>query len=334
MLNGTLLLSPTKGTWLDETEAAKEANKMSRLSAAALSPPSAKITASKGLVFQEAAKMALEGKRVVAVGAASAFHAGGGFETGGRHALEEAMCVQSTLYESLLKCYEMAKDANVMPPDWVKQGRWEQHIPDDGVFLSPKVEIFRKGSDEGYEFMDAPALLEAVVSVAMPNRNPGMRDSPVDAHPDPDMYKQQLKRKWRAVFTAAASFTEARTLVIPDAGCGVFRNDPHEVGVACGEVLREKFATCFDEIVITGNQRFFQAVHDCQDVIATPGLQKWSAQMTPRASGSTEASTATNTPSGSDSTRVSTDHTVQALPLPAYPLSIIHKFHPGESMQQ
>ena len=29
---------------------------------------------------------------MVAVNAASAYHAGGGFQTGGRHALEEAMC--------------------------------------------------------------------------------------------------------------------------------------------------------------------------------------------------------------------------------------------------
>ena len=34
----------------------------------------------------------LHGQRVVAVNAASAYHAGGGFQTGGRHALEEAMC--------------------------------------------------------------------------------------------------------------------------------------------------------------------------------------------------------------------------------------------------
>ena len=27
---------------------------------------------------------------------------------------------------------------------------WEQHIPDDGVLLSPKVEIFREGPDAGY----------------------------------------------------------------------------------------------------------------------------------------------------------------------------------------
>merc|ERR1719182_1171651 len=175
------------------------------------------------------------------------------------------MCVQSTLYESLLKGLEIAKDARVMPADWVQQGRWEQHIPDDGVLISPKVEIFRQGSGEGYEFMDAPAMLEAVISVAMPNRNRDMGDSPVDAHPDSDMYKQQLKRKWRAVLTAAASYTTARTLVVPDAGCGVFRNDPQEVGVAFGEVLREEFATCFDEIVITGSYRFFQAACECQE---------------------------------------------------------------------
>jgi uncharacterized protein (TIGR02452 family) len=266
MLKATLLISPTKGTWPNEAAAAKEAKQMSWLSAAGLSPPPAKITAPRGLgTFEEATKMALEGKRVVAVNSASAFLAGGGFKTGGRHALEEAMCVQSTLYESLLRGCEMARDTNVLSPDWVEQGRWEQYIPDDGVLMSPKVDIFRKGTREGYEFMDSPAMLEAVVSVAMPNRNREMRDFPVDAHPDSDMYKQQLERKWRAVFTAAARYTKARTLVVPDAGCGVFRNDPHEVGVAFGKVLREEFATCFDEIVITGSDRFFQAACECQE---------------------------------------------------------------------
>merc|ERR1712080_277016 len=64
------------------------------------------------------------------------------------------------------------------------------------------------------------------------------------------MGKAQLKRKWRAVFTAAASYTKVDTLVVPDAGCGVFRNPPDVVGTAFGKVLREEFASSFDEIVI------------------------------------------------------------------------------------
>merc|ERR1719343_1342972 len=42
-----------------------------------------------------------EGRGVAVVSAASAYHCGGGFLTGGRHALEEAICTQTTLYQSL-----------------------------------------------------------------------------------------------------------------------------------------------------------------------------------------------------------------------------------------
>ena len=35
--------------------------------------------------------------------------------------------------------------------------------------LSPSVEVFRQGSDAGYEFLDGVVRLAAVVSVAMPN---------------------------------------------------------------------------------------------------------------------------------------------------------------------
>merc|ERR1712093_225492 len=95
----------------------------------------------KGVVFGEAVKAASEGKRVVAVNAASAYHLGGGFKTGGRHALEEAMCVQSTLYVSLLQAARLAEQSNVVAPEWVRPAQkvsgasWLQHIPDDGVVL-------------------------------------------------------------------------------------------------------------------------------------------------------------------------------------------------------
>ena len=56
----------------------------------------------------------LQQEKVVAVNAASAYHAGGGFSTGGRHALEEAMCVQSSLYESLERGVSLAEDAKTL----------------------------------------------------------------------------------------------------------------------------------------------------------------------------------------------------------------------------
>ena len=43
-----------------------------------------------------------------------------------------------------------------------------------------------QGTNEGYTFRDQVTLLSAVVSVARPNRNEKMNDSPVDAHPEPE----------------------------------------------------------------------------------------------------------------------------------------------------
>jgi len=270
MLAGTQMIAPTKGNWpKEEAEESKEEAQVSKEEAPqvpaddaevpAEEPPSkVQIRIQKGIVFEEATKVAREGgKNVVAVNAASSYHTGGGFKTGGRHALEEAMCVQSTLYPSLLSAARLAEQANVVAPDWVRPAQkvsgasWLQHIPDDGVVLSPYVEIFRGGTNDGYPFEEAAVMLEGVVSVAMPNCNQRMSDSPVDAHPDPDEYKAQLRRKWRAVFTAASRYTQADTLVVPDAGCGVFRNPPDQVGIAFGEVLREEFSGCFKEVIIT-----------------------------------------------------------------------------------
>lgn len=248
MLNGTRLISPSKGSWPEAEEAVDVPTERPACTT--------EIRIAKAVVFQEAIKATLEGKRVVAVNAASAFHMGGGFKTGGRHALEEAMCVQSTLYTSLVQGARLAEEAGVTVPDWARPSQktsgadWLEHVPDDGVVLSPFVEVFRGGTNDGYPFEDAAVKLEAVVSVAMPNCNDTMSDSPVDAHPDPEEYKAQLKRKWRAVFTAASQYTEGDTLVVPDAGCGVFDNPPDQVGAAFGEVLCEEFPTSFKEIII------------------------------------------------------------------------------------
>jgi len=122
------------------------------------------------------------------------------------------------------------------------------HIPDDGAVLSPFVEVLRGGTNDGYPFKDQPVLLEAVVSVAMPNCNTKMSDSPVDKHPE--AYQDQLIRKWRAALMAAALYTRADCIVIPDAGCGVFRNDANQVGEALGTLLRTEFKGRFNEVVI------------------------------------------------------------------------------------
>jgi len=247
LIEGARLVSPSFGDWPVE-ESADPA------------PPDAasttKLIYEKAVVLEVATREVLNGKNVVVVSAASAYHTGGGFASGGRHALEESMCVQSTLYPSLQKATQLAENVGVRPQEWIRPaqnrsgGEWMMHIPDDGAVLSPLVEVFRGGTLEGYPFQEAAVALEAVISVAMPNKNDRMADSPVDSHPEPGEYQAQLRRKWRAVLTAAAKYTNADTLVIPDAGCGVFRNAANEVGVAFGQVFRLEFANRFKEIFI------------------------------------------------------------------------------------
>ncbi|CAJ1432035.1 unnamed protein product, partial [Effrenium voratum] len=108
-------------------------------------------------VMEVAAFMAGKGVRCAAVNAASAYQAGGGASTGGRHALEEAWCISSTLFQSL---------ALVEP---LKRGGlpgYRQHIPATGCIVSPHVQIFRECTDDGYGFLDTATELPGVVSVA------------------------------------------------------------------------------------------------------------------------------------------------------------------------
>lgn len=246
LLDGTCLVSPSL-TWPEGRVGVIEGRAEAKT----------KINVEQSVVFEVARRETLAGKRVAAVNAASAYHTGGGFSTGGRHALEEAMCIQSTLYASLKKATRFAEEAGVEVCPWAKPaqrktgGKWLMHIPDDGAVLSPSVEVFRGGTLDGYPFEEAPVAFEAVISVAMPNMNDRMADSPVDGHPEPEEYTAQVKRKWRAVFTAAAHYTDADTLVVPDAGCGVFKNPPEQLGTAFGQVLRDEFGTCFKEVFIT-----------------------------------------------------------------------------------
>lgn len=83
-------------------------------------------------VFEVALDFARKGRQVVAVNAASAYHFGGGFLTGGRHALEESMCVQSSLFKSLRRGEALAQEAAVQVPDWVQPKRRPAKRADDG----------------------------------------------------------------------------------------------------------------------------------------------------------------------------------------------------------
>lgn len=219
------------------------------------------------LVAEVAVASSSAGHRVAAVNAASAYHAGGGFKGGGRHALEESLCVRSTLFKSLAVAQEIAAEQGVVAPAHVDPGKgkgkhaggpWHCHIPVDGVVLSPHVEVFRGGSFEGYPFWSQPVELAAIISVAMPNSNQAMADAPLDAPRDRQEYLDVIAEKFTAVLVAAAR-TGADVIVMPDVGCGVYGNNPTDVGRVLGEVVRKHFPDTFTEIHLVGKPAFADA---------------------------------------------------------------------------
>lgn len=207
-----------------------------------------KIPQDEGTVLSVALRLATQGREVAAISAASAHHVGGGFSTGGRHALEEAVCVQSTLYRCLRHAWRQTG---------VPEG--SAYIPKDGVVLSPRVEVFREGTAEGYATLPKPVELACVVSVAMPNLNERVRDAPLDKFAKPDLYKQAVNSRWRAMLGAVCS-VGATDLVCPDVGCGVYGNEPATVGQALGEVLRTEYWGLIKNLWVVGNDDFCAAV--------------------------------------------------------------------------
>lgn len=218
-----------------------------------------------GHLLAVALQRARAGCRVAVVNAASAYHVGGGFNDGGRHALEESLNMQSTLFQSLAIAKQLALREGIRPPHHThpqhqSNGRaWQCHIPVDGVVLSPNVEVFRGETGEGYPFLADPVELAAVVSLAMPNCNSHMHDAPCDRPPSDSEFRHLLQSKFMAVL-GAASLAGANILVMPDAGCGVYGNSPEEVGRIFGEVVQNSFAGVFDEIHLVGKEHFAAAV--------------------------------------------------------------------------
>jgi uncharacterized protein (TIGR02452 family) len=213
--------------------------------------------------MEKAATMVLEGYKPACVNAASAYHRGGGFTSGGRHALEEAFCNQTTLYASLEKAQELwdiGEKVGIYRSDSGPSRNFHQHIPTDGCIVSPMVEIFRGNTDQGYFVYDKTVTVAAVVSVAMYNKNSHMRDSPLDAPQDKHLYEEGVRKKLTAMIHGAA-LSQADSIIIPDIGCGVFHNDPKIVGRICGEVL-SAYRSYFKRAVFTGAEDFYSAASE------------------------------------------------------------------------
>lgn len=204
-------------------------------------------------VLSSVLEFTARGCSTIALNAASAYHPGGGFTTGGRHALEEATCSQSTLYPSL----EKVSSLNQFDDATARKYAARPYIPHDSVIFSPGVEIFRRCSDQGYQLHPRPTRITGIISLAMFNLNPKVRDSPVDAPSDKRRYEDAVKLKFTLVARTAAKFG-AEALVFPDVGCGAFGNDPTIVGRLAGIAL-VPYIGYFKHIVFTGRREFFDA---------------------------------------------------------------------------
>jgi len=217
-----------------------------------------------GMAVNVAVDKAQEGHNVAIVNAASAYHAGGGFTTGGRHALEESLCMQTTLSKSLFAAADLARAKKIEIPEHVRPSgpkygsAWDVHIPYEGVIFSPHVEVFREGTFQGYPFLEQPVKL-SVVSVAMPNGNDRIRDAPVDMPPDREEYLSLVHKK---LYTLAAACVQAGVthLVMVDAGCGVYSNEATDVGEAFGKLIYDSFPSSFAEIALSSSKSFADAV--------------------------------------------------------------------------
>merc|ERR1712194_500635 len=121
----------------------------------------------------------------------------------------------------------------------------------DSAILSPNVTVFRSGTSDGYAFRSKPYTV-SVASIALPNLNPQVRDSPVEKVGDARSYEASIASILAAGLYAAA-LSGSTVIVIPDIGCGVFKNDPKVVGGVLGRELL-KFTGYFERVVLCGQK--------------------------------------------------------------------------------
>lgn len=217
-----------------------------------------------GILLDVACERVRNNFPTVCINAASAYQSGGGFLTGGRHALEESICVRSTFFKSLSVASKLAEaegcpaSVHCQPPEKWPGRPWSCHIPETGCIVSPNVEVFRGGTNVGYPFL-GEVVKVPIISVAMPNKSTRVRDAPVDAPKDPKVYRELVLKKFDTMLAAAYDVLgRPGVLVIPDLGCGAYNNDPEEVGRLLGMAL-QKYRGHFLQVHLVGPETFCQA---------------------------------------------------------------------------
>lgn len=101
----------------------------------------------------ESTVLAEQSHSVALVNLASVGSPGGSFFAGGQHGPQECLCTISSLFYSLRRAQQSTIGRN--------------HIPCNGVVVSPKVDIFRHGISLGYSFRKNVVTLNSVISMVV-----------------------------------------------------------------------------------------------------------------------------------------------------------------------
>eukprot|EP00913_Durusdinium_trenchii_P033884 g31719.t2 len=185
-------------------------------------------TAAQGTALDAALALAERRARVAVLSAASAYHPCGGFRTGGRHALEESMCVQSTLSLSLQRALYISRHGNaqVSVPERLKRDQRSAEGLVGASDLQPLPPTTR-----------TPAMAMAMAR----------------------LYRALLVAKLKVALGAAA-MSGASACVVPGLGCGVFKNDPGDVGAALGEAIAwAPLCGKLQEVILAGVPKALEA---------------------------------------------------------------------------
>jgi uncharacterized protein (TIGR02452 family) len=160
---------------------------------------------------------------------ASAKHPGGGFLNGAQ-AQEESLARASALYPCLL----------AVPAYYDRHRDHRSALYLDLVVFSPDVPFIR---DDDGGWLDA-AFTASIVTAAAPNATALRQQNQLDA----DAVTATLRRRADLTLAVCAHHGVER-LVLGAWGAGVFGNDPAVVASIFGELLRDRYAGVFSEVV-------------------------------------------------------------------------------------
>ena len=158
---------------------------------------------------------------------ASAKNPGGGFINGAM-AQEESLAASSTLYKTLTAHEE-----------YYRENRLQKSMmyTDYGIY-SPDVTVFRDG---GFCLVEDPVKASVLT---LPAVNMGQV---IQKGEDVRKAARVMRRRMKLALAVFAD-QGARNLILGAYGCGVFRNDPVQIGEWWSELLREGFDGYFDSV--------------------------------------------------------------------------------------